>query len=403
VFLLVVSLCLTLGLYAIVVNVLAYQGNVLSSEANVLTREGKVLVFKGEEAALGTPGKPVGPSQTTTVRVTPSIQSVSPGATFSVTVEIVDVLDLGAFEFRLNYTQSCVQQDGVELGAFLGSTGRQAYGQIVGSGDGWLHYGAYSVGSAGGPNGDGALAIITFRTSSSQCQSALQLQDAIVTDIAGVTIAVSTENGQVTVEQIQPPHVTSISPSWGYAGQTIASAIVRGQHFQQGASVQLTKAGSDPIYGTFASVQNTTTISCSLNLGRAVTGAWNVVVTNPDSQAGTLPSGFTVRQPPPPPVVTSITPSRACIHTVASITNLAGSRFQPGATVKLTRAGSTDIVATNVTVVSASQIRCQVNLNGAARGLWSVVVTNPDGQSGTLPDSFAVQSCVYVPIAIRTP
>jgi len=71
------------------------------------------------------------------------------------------------------------------------------------------------------------------------------------------------------------------------------------------------------------------------------------------------------------------------------------------ASVKLTKAGSTDIVATNVTVVSASQITCKVNMNGAARGLWNVVVTNPDGQSGTLSNGLAAQTCAWLPTVFK--
>ena len=414
-FLLIGGLCLTLGLYALVTNVLAYQGDVASDEVQVLSDEGTTLAYEArtltdEGVALScqdtqtiraTLDKPVVPNDTTTIRITPSTQSVAPGDAFSVTVQIADVLDLGAFEFRLNYTQSCVQRESVQLGDFLGSSGRQAQGQLVGSGDGWLHYGAYSMGSAAGPNGDGALAIITFRASASPCQSALQLQNVIVTDTTGGTITVTSEGGQVAVEQIQPPQVTGISPTWGYAGQTAQSATVTGQDFQPGASVQLTKAGQSPIHGTFVNVQSATTISCSLNLGRAALGPWNVVVTNPDGQAGTLTNGFTVQQPPPPPTVTAITPNRACDRGVVNITNLAGSRFQQGATVKLTRGGATDIAATNVTVVSATKITCRFDPTDAPRGQWNVVVTNPDGQSGTLANGFGVRTCLYMPTTLK--
>ena len=50
------------------------------------------------------------------------------------------------------------------------------------------------------------------------------------------------------------------------------------------------------------------------------------------------------------------------------------------------------IDATDVVVVSDSQITCRFDLTGAATGQWDVVVTNPDTQSGTLPDGFTVLS-----------
>jgi uncharacterized repeat protein (TIGR01451 family) len=92
----------------------------------------------------------------------------------------------------------------------------------------------------------------------------------------------------------------------------------------------------------------------------------------------------------PAPTVTNITPSSGENTGSVSITNLAGSDFQDGAAVKLTKAGQSDINATGVSVASDSQITCNFDLTGAAAGLWNVVVANPDGQSGTLTNGFTV-------------
>jgi C1A family cysteine protease len=106
---------------------------------------------------------------------------------------------------------------------------------------------------------------------------------------------------------------------------------------------------------------------------------------------------------PPAPVVTSITPSSGTDDGVVSITNLAGNHFRSGASVKLTMAGQADILATGVTVVSASKITCQFDLTGRALGLWDVVVTNPDSQSGSLADGFRIRAAgqkefAYLPL-----
>ena len=92
----------------------------------------------------------------------------------------------------------------------------------------------------------------------------------------------------------------------------------------------------------------------------------------------------------PAPTVTSITPSSGFNTGVVHITNLAGSDFQSGATVKLTQSGQSNINATGVNVESASKITCDFNLAGAASGQWNVVVTNPDSQTGQLDDGFTV-------------
>jgi hypothetical protein len=107
------------------------------------------------------------------------------------------------------------------------------------------------------------------------------------------------------------------------------------------------------------------------------------------------------------PIVTSITPNNGQQGTVVHITNLAGSNFQSGATVKLIKTGETDINATNVVVVSASQITCDFDLSGASTGQWDVVVTNLDMQSGTLSNGFTVEVqeeedwYAYLPLVLR--
>ena len=89
--------------------------------------------------------------------------------------------------------------------------------------------------------------------------------------------------------------------------------------------------------------------------------------------------------------VTSITPSTGAQGSSFAITNLAGTGFQSGAMVKLTRVGSADIVASAVTVVSASKITCQIAIPlTATAGAWNVVVTNPGGASATLANRFSV-------------
>jgi hypothetical protein len=131
-------------------------------------------------------------------------------------------------------------------------------------------------------------------------------------------------------------------------------------------------------------------ITCDFDLTGAATGKWNVVVVNPDSKSATLPDGFKVTAPSPGLAVASIAPNSGENTAPVRVTNLAGSNFQSGATVKLNRPDQPKILATNVNVVSASKITCDFDLTGAAAGKWNVVVTNPDSQSAILPDGFRV-------------
>lgn len=100
------------------------------------------------------------------------------------------------------------------------------------------------------------------------------------------------------------------------------------------------------------------------------------------------------------PTVMGILPNRGPNTGSLSVT-ISGTGFQDGASVKLTRAGQADINATGVLVVSASQITGRLNLIHAQPGAWSVVVTNPDAQSGTLADGFTVTALVFLPSVTR--
>jgi hypothetical protein len=118
--------------------------------------------------------------------------------------------------------------------------------------------------------------------------------------------------------------------------------------------------------------------------------------------------GWTVNEGPAAPVVSGIVPSSGTNSGVVNITNLSGSNFQSGATVKLGKSGQSDIDATNVTVVSPSKITCDFDLTGVAVGLWDVIVRNPDpgGQSAQLNDGFRVRAgdldnFVYLPLVLR--
>ena len=184
---------------------------------------------------------------------------------------------------------------------------------------------------------------------------------------------------QVTVTGVTPD-TCPISDS--------ACVSLAGTNFAAGASVTLTKAGQSSISASNVQVLSATEISCEFNIGRIAPGDWDVVVRNSNGISDTLPAAFHVTAPAP--TVTAITPATELNTGSVSITNLAGSDFLPGATVRLAMAGQPDIVATAVTVVSRIRITCTVDLASAATGDWSVVVTNSDGQSDTLDAAFAV-------------
>lgn len=184
------------------------------------------------------------------------------------------------------------------------------------------------------------------------------------------------------------PTVTGITPGGSLNSGSVSITDLAGTGFLPGATVTLTKSGQTAITATGVSVVSPTQITCALDLTGAATGAWNVVVTNSDAKFGTLASGFSIANPAP--TVASITPDNGLNNGSVSITSLVGTGFMSGATVKLQRAGQTDLSATSVTVVGSTLITCSFNLSGKAAGVWDVLVTNADTQSATLPDGFTI-------------
>ena len=102
-------------------------------------------------------------------------------------------------------------------------------------------------------------------------------------------------------------------------------------------------------------------------------------MTNPDGQSGSLANGFTFVAPP---AVTTVSPNSGPSAGGTAVT-LTGTDFTTGATVTIG-----GVAATNVIVVSATSITLTTPAHSA--GAVTVVVTNPDGQSGSLRERLHV-------------
>jgi len=134
------------------------------------------------------------------VEIRPLVSQVSPGDTFTVTVEVNQVTDLGNFEFRIAFAPAIIQAQGVELGGFLGSTGRQvtAVGPAIDNTAGTLTYGAFSLGDEQGPSGSGTLAVISF-TAVFSGESTLDLSNVLLTNTHARPIDSRTRGARVKV------------------------------------------------------------------------------------------------------------------------------------------------------------------------------------------------------------
>jgi len=171
------------------------------------------------------------------------------------------------------------------------------------------------------------------------------------------------------------PVVETVSPSSGpVTGGT--AVTITGTGFATGATVS---------FGGTAAISVTVVGSTTIN---AITparssGAVNVVVTNPGGQSGTLTNGF-VYALGPGPTVSGITPNSGSTSGGTSVT-INGSAFVSGATVSIGGVAATSVSVANSTTITATTA-------AHAAGTVNVVVTNPDGQSGTLTSGFTYTS-----------
>jgi phosphatidylserine/phosphatidylglycerophosphate/cardiolipin synthase-like enzyme len=181
-----------------------------------------------------------------------------------------------------------------------------------------------------------------------------------------------TNGYQYLVTTSNPPSVTSVSPNSGTtSGGTVVT--VNGGGFAQGATVSFGGTAA-----TSVNVASGTSITATTPAHAA--GAVNVVVTNPDSQSGTLTAGYTYTAPTPAPTITSVSPNTGTTGGGTSVT-ITGTGFASGATVSF--GGSP---ATSVNVVGSASITATTPAHAA--GAVNVVVTNPDNQSGTLSSGY---------------
>jgi PKD repeat protein len=200
------------------------------------------------------------------------------------------------------------------------------------------------------------------------------------------------------------PTVTVFAPTSGNCGWPLTLTSITGTGFQPGAQVRLTSitAGQPDIIASGATVTSPTTISGSpfdlLGVFVPTTPAaggsstWRVNVTNTfDGRSGSAAT-FTVNSNRP--TITGITPNTAPRGTTVSITNLAGTLFQPGATIQLRNATQVISTGTSVTVVSPTQITCQFTIpsSGVTPGtnLYYINVTNTDTRTRNSGNIFSI-------------
>ena len=175
---------------------------------------------------------------------------------------------------------------------------------------------------------------------------------------------------------IPPPSVDSIEPRQGRNDVSVPVTI-HGSHFF-GTPTATLRLGQDAIpipiaYATGSVLRGTVRPGIAR-------GAYDLVVTNPDGQqSATLNGAYTARYPPPD--VGGITPTEGCSNADVPVT-IQGDDFLDTPTVTL---GNKRV--TSLCYVDASTLTGIVPA-GIAPGVYPLAVTNPDGQSDSLPGAY---------------
>ena len=125
------------------------------------------------------------------------------------------------------------------------------------------------------------------------------------------------------------------------------------------------------------------------------TGTYQAVVSYQGSLSNNLQaysllvSGVSDTPAPPPPVtVDMITPSSAYARTLNF--DVSGSLFATNASLRFTRPGFSDVVATNVQIFGNTTLKGSVTFPTNGSGSWNVMVTNPASQAGALSNGFTI-------------
>ncbi len=194
-----------------------------------------------------------------------------------------------------------------------------------------------------------------------------------------------------------PPILSSVSPGSGVNDASVKVSLF-GQAFEKGASIKLT-SGANTIVGTSVETVNAKEMNCLFRLNGATPGLWNVMLTNPDGQQSTLTNGFSVLSPAP--TFGKISPTKAR-NTADVRVDIVGSGFEKGISIKLTRSGEPDIVATDVNVSDPTTVTCRLPVSGKTKGLWTLVLTNPNGFPLVVTNAFTIYANLTVAINQRS-
>lgn len=195
-----------------------------------------------------------------------------------------------------------------------------------------------------------------------------------------------------------PPKVISITPN-SVQNNSVSLVMIVGEGFYPDQTASLLNTVTGQVLEITNLVrQDMTHMTGKIDSRGILPGKWEVIVTNESGQIATLHNGFTIRYLPP--TLTHMTPNYGMIDIDLVISEIGGTGFRQGMTIKMRKTGGTkEIEGKRVKISSATHASCVFSLQFANVGYYDLVVTNNDGQYAVLPE--AVEVADYPPVATR--
>ena len=131
----------------------------------------------------------------TVVRVEPAFQQVAPGTTFTLTIQIDDVVNLYAYEVTLNFPADALSVIDAQNGGFL----QNGWLIIDNETPGTLIVGYTQVGETPPADGNGTLVMITFDAIVEQSDADIIISNVVLVDNEMESIPCSLQHGRVHI------------------------------------------------------------------------------------------------------------------------------------------------------------------------------------------------------------
>ena len=133
----------------------------------------------------------------TVVRVEPAFQQVAPGATFTLTIQIDDVVNLYAFEILVSFPPDKLEVVSASHGDFLEGP---FLGLVTWDNDGGTVTAIVSQQNPTEPQtGSGRLVVITFEAEADRTDADIVLSEVTLSDNNGFAIPCSLQDGRVHI------------------------------------------------------------------------------------------------------------------------------------------------------------------------------------------------------------